>query len=279
MIRDVTVYAYDASDPITMTTNPAGLTPDAHGVKWALEDIDGWNNGPDVKAPVFDFPGQDGGIAGAFNYKPRLLELVGGLLAPSQQLAEEACQRLLGAFELRNNAYQDTPRPAWINDYDTTGSGYFALWKRNGVIELKPAMYGRAARFSVPLVMEDPRKYSFLTPSVTALGPSSPVVSATVLGNMPTFPVLVRVTGPVSNPRVTHTRTGRFFEFTGSISAGQYADINMQSHVVTGAKTRNDMIGASQFFPLLPGTDGATLTGGGMTGATALRIDWKHAYQ
>lgn len=280
MIKDVFVPLYDGSGFTVMFADPNTISPDSFGVKWGLFDIDGWNNAADVRAAVFDRPFQDGAVLDDFTYAPRIMDFHGGLSAASQTIAITAVRRLKSMFEVRDSNYGSSLRRLFVEEYAPVPDG--SPWqyidvRRQGAIEIHPFNAGKAFEFSVPLIAPDPRKFAYNQQHVTATGASPLVLAATGQGDTPTYVELV-ITGPVTNPVVTHNRTGWHVNFTGSLAAGQTVTLNTRDHTAVGTLTRQNITFA-QWFPLLPGANTYTLTGTGTTGATKLEAFWYNAAQ
>lgn len=74
-------------------------------------------------------------------------------------------------------------------------------------------------------------------------------------GDAPTYPTLIRITGPIDDPIITNESTGEVLDFTGaSITGGDYYDIDLRY----GLKTVVDSSGVDVFDELLPTSDHAT---------------------
>lgn len=75
----------------------------------------------------------------------------------------------------------------------------------------------------------------------------------TVGGNWPTFPV-IRINGPITNPTITNSTTGKAIAITATIGSGAYFDIDLSY----GAKTVYDNLGANRISTVSATSDLAT---------------------
>jgi hypothetical protein len=126
--------------------------------------------------------------------------------------------------------------------------------------------------------MLDPGKHTYQLNSVSAVG-TSPACAMTVGGNMPAWPELVRIVGPITSPVISSSRHSRVFRMFGSIGSGASVDINMHTHLMSGVLGRGNVASNSLFMPVLPGANTWTLTGSGTSGSTGLRVDWRDSFQ
>lgn len=278
MIDALGLVTYDGSETFTLYSQPPPV-PDLQGTKWALFDLDGWNNSEPVRAPSFDSPNMDGAVLDTFSHSARVLELHGGLLATSRILGENATRKLNQAFELRDASYRPTLRPLLVTPFSLVGvNGLLRLdVRRAGAIQWKPYLYGKAWEFSVPLIAPDPRK---IAPQqhITLVPAAGVALVAYNDGDTPSWAEMI-ITGPITNPIVTHDRTGEFVRFNGVLGAGQSVGFNTKDHTAGGSLGRADVDVTSEWFPMLPGRNAFTLTGSGTTSATKLELFWSNTFQ
>lgn len=128
------------------------------------------------------------------------------------------------------------------------------------------------------------------TPVPTSVGASTidQTASITYLGDWETNPVLIRISGPITNAIITNNTTGEKFDFTGvTIAAGKYYDIDPRwAH-----KTIVDETGANKIADLTLDSDLSTwhlapdpeapgginsirVQGSGVTTATQVDMSW-----
>lgn len=263
---------------IYMFTDAAGVAanPDSNGVKWGLFDLDGWNNGVDVKPATYDRPFQDGATLDRFTYAARMLTLHGGLVAPTAALATAAVRELMQGTNPHDDNYGDALRTLSVVPLDSAGLFQTMGFRRSGSPIIKPSQYGKAYEFQVPMIAPDPRKYAAAQSTATA-SPFSRPVSCTSLGNIDSF-VQVVITGPITNPVVTHNRTGWTWKANQVVPGGGGIGFDTKLHT-TGPYPRSVVDVASQWFPILPGVNLYTLSGSGTSGATAMTVSWYDAWE
>jgi hypothetical protein len=74
-------------------------------------------------------------------------------------------------------------------------------------------------------------------------------------GDVASFPSIIRITGPITNPVITNQSTGEKLDFTGTtIAGGDYYDIDLRY----GLKTIVDASGNDVFSDLTSDSDHAT---------------------
>lgn len=100
-------------------------------------------------------------------------------------------------------------------------------------------------------------------------------------GNADT-PVVMRITGPITNPVIWNMTTGTLFTLTGTISAGNWWEIDTSDGTIVdqaGVNQYGKMVFASsEWKDLRPGVNDLRLVGTGTTGATELKLTWKDAW-
>lgn len=287
MIKSATLFDFGITTSGYITAYAeAPVTPDAAGVKWGLFDCDGWNDGVDVKQNLFERPHADGAIYDEFHYAPRVMELHGGLVAPDRRTAVEAVRRLKAAFALRDGSYDvnalkylviDEYAPNHASGILDYGS-YFTFCRRAGKISAKPSQYGVAYEWSVPIVCPDPLKYAINQIHATSPAAAPAVLTISSAGTMPVLAEFY-ITGPVTNPILTHNRTGWFMKFNGSLTAGQTVGFNCALHSAGGTLDRTNVDVSSRWFPVMPGVNVYTLSGAGQTSATKVECYWYDGYE
>lgn len=287
MIKQIILFDYGVvtSGYITAVAE-APVAPDTFGVKWGLFDCDGWDGGVDVRQAVFDRPNADGVAYDEFHYAPRVMEIRGGLVAPSRRIAAEAVRRLKASFALHDTVM--TPnglKYLLVDEYapnHASGGGdvgsFFTFCRRAGKIDVRPAQYGTAYEWSVPVICPDPLKYAVTQLHNTKTNFNGGPLVVTSEGTMPVLPEFI-LSGPITNPVITHDRTGWFMAFQGALGAGQSVGWNAAGHSAGGTLNRSNLVAGSRWFPVLPGVNNYTLTGGtGPTGATQFECFWYDGY-
>ena len=103
-----------------------------------------------------------------------------------------------------------------------------------------------------------------------------------VLNNAGTFetsPVFV-ITGPVTNPKLTNTTTDKVWEYSGTISSGDYlvVDMGVRSVLLNGTASRySNLTAASEFWDLEPGNNSVQYRASAYTASTATAT-WRSAW-
>jgi len=130
----------------------------------------------------------------------------------------------------------------------------------------------------------------FYTPAVavTAAIPSSPTTFAltnpgTVYPCGPQGTLLIDFLGPIANPVLTNNSNGVSVICNMTVAAGKHLVIDVVAYTALNdsANAIASILhsGAPAFMVLQPGANSLTVTGTGMTGATACTITWTPAYQ
>ena len=132
------------------------------------------------------------------------------------------------------------------------------------------------------------------TPVPTPSGQSKldAVNIATTFGNYHSFPTLIRITGPITDPVITNLTLDRKLDFTGiTIGAGHYYDINL----LYGLKSVIDDLDANKIADLtddsnldswmiaahpvaVDGKNSIQVTGTAGSSATKIQIAWSDKY-
>jgi len=204
-----------------------GTGPDANGIAWVWEKIDGWDS-PDVAGGVIQRGGDHGGWPAFQSYAPRAMTVTIRASAPTQYLRDVAratLQRIIPVNDLCLMQYNEPiPKQCWV--------------RRSGRI---PETYDNLLEvdFSLVLIAPDPRKYGTVlrsSPSTTWISqnymtigtagtpttipfalPNNPAPPATTnlnQGNIETRPV-VTINGPFHSPGLQLASTGQIVSWTG----------------------------------------------------------------
>lgn len=109
--------------------------------------------------------------------------------------------------------------------------------------------------------------FSFSFPIIFGASTASVSVDAVNDGDLPVYPVAIRVYGPVNSPKITNTSTGEYIELSGVNLA---TDANMLNIAydkdslrveLDGTSRINSVTDGSTFFKLQPGNNVISLTG------------------
>lgn len=109
--------------------------------------------------------------------------------------------------------------------------------------------------------------FSFAFPIIFGASTSSVSVDAQNVGDLPVYPIGIRIYGPVNSPKVTNETTGEYIELSGVNLATTANSVNIaydkDSLIVTadGTSRINSVTSGSTFFKLRPGSNVISLTG------------------
>ena len=115
-----------------------------------------------------------------------------------------------------------------------------------------------------------------------SFGGGSGVVSGTVVneGSWTTQPVIT-VNGPVTNPTVGNSTTGKFVQVTTSLGASDSLVVDLSQRLVTlnGSPVRNLLAAGSDWFDAAPGSSTFYFSGQNTTaGVSGATISYRNAY-
>lgn len=133
-------------------------------------------------------------------------------------------------------------------------------------VTLNPAALGG---FSLPVTLP----FSFS-------GGEDGTETATNAGNMDTYPT-IRLTGPLTNPRIENITTGRGLQLNLTVNAGSYVDIDMKNKTIVQAGVTNRiaaMTDDSKWFWLQSGANTLTLNTSVSGEAGNAVVTWRDAY-
>lgn len=256
--------------PVGLMYNLEGLLfniEDDEGVIW-FANLDGWDEMPDPIGEVVPRPNDDGADFADLVLGPKPLTLNGSIICPDQATAYRCRDRLTTAAQLlRRTGQLIVTEPIAKRVEVRLGGGLIWTW-----------VDGRAATFSVPLTAADPRKYAAdestanvqladpnqivrayprvydggLRYRVTVVGAGLPA-SLTNEGVTPTYPTFT-VRGPVTNPVIELVGTGKFIEFTVTLTGTDVLTIDTatRSVLLNGSPSRW-LLTDGGFFQIPPG--------------------------
>lgn len=126
--------------------------------------------------------------------------------------------------------------------------------------------------------------YTFETPD----GPSEWVfgeqivagaVNLTSRGNSPS-PVRIRIDGPVTNPEVTHSPSGKVLSFAVTLGAGSYitADSGTREIQINGLPPVNGVVSTRQWFSATPGQNTFRFASKSADDGALLTVSFREAY-
>ncbi|MEU9349025.1 hypothetical protein AB0D74_48295 [Streptomyces sp. NPDC048278] len=235
---------------------------DANGVAWFLQTMEGWDS-PESRSEFTDREADHGAWASPVYLSSRPITLAGTIVAPSQDLLDDAMDQLRAAAGLADTLLivsETVPKQAAV--------------RRSG----KPLMQyvtGSTATYSVMVTAADPRRYSTDLSSGTTPLPSTtggltfpvtfPVTfSATTVagtiaavnsGDFETRPVLT-ITGPVTAPSIGALYpdgTVRQLIYSLDLAAGDVLTIDTDARTVllNGSISRRRFLTVSGGWPTI----------------------------
>lgn len=226
--------------------------------------------------------GGSGAVHGTFRRDGYVGTLQGAIVAGLTAAQREAAMTKLG---LATDAFAGDGVMRW------TPSGQAierAIWYRSSAAS--PLRYtGRIPKsFQVGLVSVDWRALSYALVDSGAIAGNPPAdIVVTNSGNVDA-PVYFVITGPVTNPVITHLATGRKISLLAAIAGGATRTVyayppTVPALVLTnaGANADGEVDPANTDWSITPrpGANTFRLTGAGMSGATALRVLHRHAWR
>lgn len=241
-----------------------GNWTDANDVEWWVSTEDGWSSSPSLRSDIADLPGADGGSDAASLYSARMVTLSGHANAPDA--ATMAAARL---------AFSSTLEAARGGTLSCTDNGLTlsALVRLTGQVRIAQVT-ATAFEYQLELTAPDPRKYADAVEQSVGL-PTAPAglvfpvvfpasfgsaaggsVLVSNAGTVKTWPV-IRVTGPVVNPRISNPDTGDELRLAMTVEAGQYVDIDTaaRSVLLMGTASRRAVASVvGEWLPIAPGS-------------------------
>lgn len=175
---------------VTLDTLTFDGTPDADGIRWRLEWLEGWDS-PAVRFNETPTPLQDGTSLGVIRYGSRSLVLRGTAEGTTIEHLHLAAQRLSALAALTRTdgilSVDETPPK-----FCTVRLGDRIRTRRHG---------GYSITFELPLVAADPRKYSTALYTTTfTVNAGGTVAAPQMINNAGTFsspPVWARIAGGI----------------------------------------------------------------------------------
>jgi len=139
--------------------------------------------------------------------------------------------------------------------------------------------------FMLTLRASDPRFVSYIPNffqwiSGGATATAQKVADAVNIGNYKAAPV-ISLTGPMTNPKITNTRSGEVISFTGTLPAGRQWFIDVRDKTVLdtdGNSMFYVMDVTSQMFPIYPGLNTINFDATGMTTASLITIQFSNSW-
>lgn len=213
---------------------------DEFGCAWSVEKVDGWSDGVAIRAQREQRSGADGEwdtnpLRGA-----REVSWIGKVEAPSHAALEQS-QRAFTGIALRGEVIGESEGLILsANAFVSEGQKFAHYTDTVGVYQLTvvasdPLLYGPPVLLSTGLdgAVGTGRVWPRVWPRDWGVpaGTTAGAVTVPNSGTAPYWPTL-RVDGPVTNPVVTLNDTGDWVRFNGTLTAGQWLDIDCQNRRV-----------------------------------------------
>jgi hypothetical protein len=204
---------------------------------YLVNNIDGLSDA-DIRDSRDVNPGDHGETAFAAFYGGRTITLSGKLRGYNLQKMRDMVMALRAAFSDLTTEY-----PLYIRTGNTARDVAIYCKKHQPlVVPETQADFTHRRDFQIALRASDPRMLSFnetLVQIAVSASPSSAVVSQR--GNFAAQPRFI-IVGPITNPVLTNTRTGKSMTFNGTVALGQTWTIETR-----GTKTILDQAGVNRF--------------------------------
>lgn len=260
-----------AAEEYMFTSSGLLLNGSANAVPFVdITSIEGLDNAP-LRQQTHDMEGQDGGYVDSEFETIRTVTLEGTIYADARNM-EQYLDQLKANF-----APTTTVQPLYIG---TDREQRVVFGKSQGLRYTKDSKRRLGlCDFQVQIICEDPRIYtdSLISQQVTR---STGTLNITLDGNRPS-PAIITLTGTISSPTVTYTRTSTTFSFTGyTLNSGQQLviDLNNRTVIQAGVSKRSAMtITAGKWFLLQPGVN--TFTYGGTGGTSTIKVEARSAWR
>jgi hypothetical protein len=243
------------------------------GTKYALDDgVYCWHHGdsgigtPPMHRLEERGPLQHGVTDLGFRLDPRVIQLILGLEAGNQALLYAKRAALAGIFppgasgslvwEMGGLTRQIDGH--LMEGMDFSSQDRVGLWQRTAVVIkcADPTWYDPAGKALTFELGGGGTGTPVPTPVPTSVGASTinSNIPINYAGNWMSYPHLIRLIGPMTNPEINNLTTGETLPFTGTIAAGHYYDIDLRY----GHKTVVDELGVNKVSTLAAGHDLAT---------------------
>lgn len=242
---------------------------DANATNWFFDDLDGWDDTPEVVSQKTQKVSQHGAHLGPQTYAARSLTLNGWIAARTMALRETALRQLhrsLPVNALSVVRVSDPPER-------------YVQARVDGQIKAK-RIGQHCFAIQIPLVAPDPRKYG-LNPDAVEIGvpdfaggvtlPTSLPLALPVrisggtgeavnAGDMPA-PWTARITGPVDVPVIEAVDLGQRIAVNIALGSGETLDVDArtQTVVLNGATSRSGLIVRGSTWFELPAESSTTI--------------------
>ncbi|MDQ8707864.1 phage tail family protein [Streptomyces sp. LHD-70] len=255
------------------------------GTSILIGEIEGLG-APEVRPQDVDNPVGDGALPGADHYGPRIVRIEAGIKTPGDPAA---ATKILARL-------QQAARAEGVR----TSTGKMSVLRARWPGSETRRLYGRIRRMEatsiassvhgwIPLDIEfvamDPLFHADTPTHLTlSLDQAARPGRITNTGDAPAWPTL-RITGPISQPKVWNAVTGQTLELDMSLRAGEYVDLATRPG--TRWALRNGTINAAgslsprsrlDHFTVPPGSSEIAWSGDDSTATSSLTVSWRSAH-
>jgi hypothetical protein len=276
--------------PLVTIAEWSGNVIDDDGVAWWVRDWSGWDETPDIRATSDGLPGSDGGTEPNPLFGPRFPQWHGVAQAPTPALAQAAARRFASLLAV-------------------TRSGTLTVDDGSLVLSSRVLLHGNSPvfirwvtdvwfEFGISLVAPDPRKYGPAVEVTTGMAGSSGGVSFPLVfpldfgasaggvvtlvndGTVKSWPV-IRISGPVVNPRILNPVTGDSLRVGMTINAGEYVDIDTAARTVLlqgTASRRAVTLSTGEWMPVPPGGASFSFGADAYSAAASMTVSARSAW-
>jgi len=243
------------------------------GTEYALDDgVYCWHHGdsgmggPPMHRLEERGPLQHGATDLGFRLDPRVIQLILGLFAETKpemfqkraQLARIFPPGAVGSLKWTMDGLVRQIDGNLMEGMDYSSQDRKGLWQRTAIVIkcADPTWYDPAGQALTFELGGGGTGTPVPTPVPTPVGASTILTSIAInyAGDWLSYPHLIRLVGPLTNPIITNLTTGETLPFSTTIAAGHYYDIDLRY----GYKTVVDELGANKVSALAAGHDLAT---------------------
>lgn len=272
------------SIPITLNGLAFDEAEDADGIVWCWDALEGWWGSADTRIASSPRTPHGDTVTSA-RHTGRALVLRGIAKGPdaSVPLGETtwtlAARKLAGAANIvESTGLLEVDEPVATQAYV----------RRVG--RIREARVGRLQwyRFEIPLLAEDPRRYSQTLTTDTGLSISGAGTSDTNTITLPTAAnggvdtgATITIDGPAVNPKIVNAGdSSKFVQWTGTLGAAETLvfDLDLQTVTLDGVNDIENLTAGSEFFRLRPGANLLTYTRSSGASASTAQFDYRVAY-
>lgn len=268
-----------------------GNAVDDNGVEWWVDpqSVDGWYSSPAFRGDSSDLPGADGGFDSNPLYSARVISLGGVAVAPTPAAAVAARLAFTCLLERARGG---------VLTVTENGLALSCVVRPSGPFRADLPIGGQSFQWQMQVTAPDPRKYGPALEVSTSMGGSSGGVAfpltfpldfgvstggAVALpndGTVKSWPLL-RITGPVINPRILNPATGDSLRLAMTINAGEYVDIDTAARTVLlqGSASRRALTASTgEWLPVAPGGASFSFGADSYSAAAVLTVSARSAW-